>query len=121
MEKKNSTSMYELLSVNELKPLNEPKENKENKDNKLPNNPTPNANTYISTGNFNSLSNFLNSVSPIPVNNTGEFDYQNKTQIIKGDFYSDPEVLQKNCGLFVPETIKNTVQAFAIYIKGNLR
>ena len=93
MEKKNSTSMYELLSVNELKPLNE---SKENKDNKQPNNLNPNHNTYTSTENVNSLSSFLNSASPIPVTNTGEFDYQNKIQVVKGDFYSDPEVIQKN-------------------------
>ena len=118
MEKKNSTSMYELLSVNELKPLNE---SKENKDNKQPNNqnPNPNSNTYISTGNLNSLSSFLNSATPIPVTITGEFDYQNKIQVVKGDFYSDPEVIQKNCELFAPETIKNTVQAFIIFSEKN--
>ena len=119
MEKKNSTSMYELLSVNELKPLNEPKENKENQDNKQTNIPTPNSNSYISTGNLNSLSSFLNSASPIPLTNTGEFDYQNKIQVVKGDFYSDPEVIQKNCELFAPETIKNTVQAFVIFSEKN--
>ena len=114
MEKKNSTSMYELLSVNELKPLNE---SKVNKDNKQPNN--PNHNTYISTGNLNSLSSFLNSATPISVTNTGEFDYQNKIQVVKGDFYSDPEIIQKNCELFAPETIKNTVQAFVILSEKN--
>ena len=116
-KKKNSTSMYELLSVNEMKPLNE------NKDNKQPNTPNPdpntnqntNTNTYISTGNLNSLSSFLNSTNPIPTTSTGEIDFQNKIQVTKGDFYTDPELIQKNCELFTPETIKNTVQAFILF------
>ena len=110
MEKKrSSSSMYELLSVTEMKPIKEIKENKNNKDNKEGNL------GYISTGNLNSLSSFLNSQTQLPIKNTGEFDYQNKIQIIKGDFYKDPEIIKKNCGLFEPETIKNTVSSHIIF------
>ena len=110
MEKKrSSSSMYELLSVTELKPIKEIKDNKDNKDNKEGNN------GYISTGNLNSLSNFLNSQNPPPFSNTGEMDYRSKIQIIKGDFYTDPEIIKKNCELFEPETIKNTVQSHIVF------
>ena len=110
-QKKNSTSMYELLSVNELKPLNNAKENKDNKDNKQ----NKDSNSYINTGNLNSLSSFLNSANPILVTSQGEIDYKNKIKIVKGDFYTDPEIIKKNCELFAPETIKNTVQAFILF------
>ena len=104
MEKKrSSSSMYELLSVTELKPIKEIKDNKEGNLG------------YISTGNLNSLSSFLNSQSPLPIKNTGEIDYQNKIQIIKGDFYKDPEIIRKNCELFEPETIKNTVISHIVF------
>jgi myotubularin-related protein 1/2 len=122
-QKKSSTSMYELLSVNEMKPLNENKDNKDKQASTTnPNTSTPNSNqnTYINTGNLNSLSSFLNSANPIPVTSTGEIDFQNKIQVVKGDFYTDPELIQKNCELFAPETIKNTVQAFIIFNE-NLR
>ena len=48
--------MYELLSVNELKPVNNTKENKDNKDIK-DNKQSTDPNSYINTGNLNSLSN----------------------------------------------------------------
>ena len=118
-KKKNSTSMYELLSVNELKPLNNEKENKDNKDNKenkdnKDNKQNTDSNGNINTGNLNSLSNFLKSTTPIPFNSKGEIDYQNKIKVVKGDFYTDPEIIKKNCGLFSPESIKNAVQSFII-------
>ena len=116
-KKKNSTSMYELLSVNELKPLNNAKEKKENKDNKdnKQNKDSNASNAYINTGNLNSLSNFLNSKNPIPFTNKGEIDYQNKIKVVKGDFYTDPEIIKKNCELFPPESIKNTVQSSILF------
>ena len=100
-KKKITSSMYELLSVNEMKPLNETKENKDNKNNQTTNN--SNSNT--------SLSGFLNSASQSTIEN----DFHNKTQMKKGDFYTDPELIQKNCELFPPETIKNNVQAFVLF------
>ena len=108
-KKKNSSSMYELFDMNELKSLNEPKESQPNKDN------TPNTNSNISTENLNSLSNFLKNTEPQPVTKTGEIEDENKIKIIKGDFYSDPEVIKKNCELFEPETVKNAVQSFVIF------
>ena len=90
MKKRSSSNMYELFCVTELKPIKDIKDN-ENKDNKEGNNKIP------STGNPNSLSNFLNSQNPnsTPSTNFGVIDYQNKSQIIKGDFYTDPEVIKK--------------------------
>ena len=114
IQKKNSTSMYELLSVNELKLVNNTKENKDNKDNK-DNKQSTDPNSYINTGNLNSLSNFLNSTNPIPFTNKGEIDYQNKIKVVKGDFYTDPEIIKKNCELFPPESIKNTVQSSILF------
>ena len=108
-KKKNSSSMYELFDMNELKSLNEPKVSQPNKDN------TPNTNSNISTENLNSLSNFLKNTEPQQVTKTGEIEYENKIKIIKGDFYSDPEVIKKNCELFDPETVKNAVQCFVIF------
>ena len=117
-QKKNSTSMYELLSVNEMKPLNE---TKNNKDKQTPSTiQNSNQNSYINTGNLNSLSSFLNSANQIPMTNTGEIDFRNKTQVVKGDFFTDPELIQKNCELFAPETIKNNVQA-SIHFNENLK
>jgi len=109
-KKKSSSNMYELFCVTELKPIKEIKDN-ENKDNKEGNNKIP------STPNPNSLSNFLNSQNPnsTPSTNLGVTEYQNKSQIIKGDFYTDPEVIKKNCELFDPESVKNTVQAHIVF------
>ena len=110
MKKRSSSNMYELFCVTELKPIKDIKDN-ENKDNKEGNNKIP------STGNPNSLSNFLNSQNPnsTPSTNFGVIDYQNKSQIIKGDFYTDPEVIKKNCELFAPESVKNTVQSHIVF------
>ena len=107
-QKKNSTSMYELLAVNELKPLNEPKENKDNTQKQT-------SNSSASSTNPNSLSDFLNNTNTPSTSNSGDFDNQIKNQVIKGDFYSDPEIITTNCELFPPETIKNTVQAFIFF------
>ena len=109
-KKKSSSNMYELFCVTELKPIKEIKDN-ENKDNKEGNNKIP------STPNPNSLSNFLNSQNSnsTPSTNLGVIEYQNKSQIIKGDFYTDPEVIKKNCELFAPESVKNTVQAHIVF------
>ena len=97
--------MYELLAVNEMKPLNEGKEKKDNQT-------TNNSNTNSSSpSNITSLSGFLNSVSQ----NNEEINFHNKTPLKKGDFYTDPELIQKNCELFPPETIKNNVQAFVLF------
>ena len=107
-KKKNSSSMYELFDMNELKTLNETKESQPNKDN------TQNTNSNNPIENLNSLSNFLNT-EPHPITKIGEIEYQNKIKIIEGDFYTDPEVIRKNCVLFVPETVKNAVQSFVTF------
>ena len=97
-KKNNASSMYELFSMNELKPLNENKDS-QNKDS-------------TTSGNQSSLSNFLNNTNPGTQNS--ESENPNKQQFIKGDFYSDPEVIKKNCELFEPETIKNAVSSFVL-------
>jgi hypothetical protein len=82
-KKKNSSSMYELFSMSEMKSINEIKEAQNN----------------TAQGNQASLSNFLNNTNN--TNNTnngtqsGEFDYQNKMQFVKGDFYTDPDEIKK--------------------------
>ena len=88
MEKKPSTNMYELLSVAneksrpklELLPSQEPKK----------------------TGGLDTLSGFLN--SPMSLTTDNNIKIKNKTKIVKGDFYKDPELISKNCELFPPET-----------------
>ena len=85
MEKKVSTNMYELLSVNNDKSKKESNINPEPK----------------KTENLSSLSGFLN--API-LKDDENVTLKNKTKIIKGDFYKDPELIKKNCELFEPET-----------------
>jgi len=97
-KKNNSSSMYELFSMNELKPINEIKDS-QNKDN-------------TSSGTQGSLSNFLNNTNPGP--QSSDSNNQNTPPFIKGDFYSDPEIIKKNCELFEPETVKNAVSSFVI-------
>ena len=87
MEKKKSTNMYELLSVNNDKPKQE-----------APSTSPPPQNV----GNLDTLSGFLN--APINLLNENTPKIKNTTKIIKGDFYKDPELISKNCGLFEPET-----------------
>ena len=94
MEKKKA-SMYDILSVSE--------KTKDNKDNN-------NNNNTISKG--NSLSDFLNSQNSSK--NTGETEY-NRKQMSKNEFYSDPEVIKKNCKLFEPETIKKSVYSHIVF------
>ena len=85
MEKKVSTNLYELLSVNNDKSKKESNINPEPK----------------KTENLSSLSGFLN--API-LKDDENITLKNKTKIIKGDFYKDPELIKKNCELFEPET-----------------
>ena len=86
MEKKSSTTnMYELLSVNNQKPKQEPTQP-----------PVPQKIKPLDT-----LSGFLNT----PNLSADLTQKQKNTQkIIKGDFYKDPELISKNCELSEPET-----------------
>ena len=86
MEKKSSTTnMYELLSVNNQKPKQEPIQP-----------PVPQKIKPLDT-----LSGFLNT----PNLSADLTQKQKNTQkIIKGDFYKDPELISKNCELSEPET-----------------
>ena len=86
MEKKSSTTnMYELLSVNNQKPKQEPTQL-----------PVPQKIKPLDT-----LSGFLNT----PNLSADLTQKQKNTQkIIKGDFYKDPELISKNCELSEPET-----------------
>ena len=86
MDKKKSTNMYELLSVNSDKSKQDPLSN-----------PPPS-----SEGKLNTLSGFLN--SPVNLVNDNTPKITNDTKIVKGDFYKDPELISKNCELFEPET-----------------
>ena len=86
MEKKSSTTnMYELLSVNNQKPKQEPVQP-----------PAPQKIQSLDT-----LSGFLNAP-----NLSADFSKKTKNtpKIIKGDFYKDPELISKNCELSQPET-----------------
>ena len=86
MEKKSSTTnMYELLSVNNQKPKQEPVQP-----------PAPQKIQSLDT-----LSGFLNAP-----NLSADFSQKTKNtpKIIKGDFYKDPELISKNCELSQPET-----------------
>ena len=86
MEKKSSTTnMYELLSVNNQKPKQEPTQL-----------PVPQKIKPLDT-----LSGFLNT----PNLSADLTQKQKNTQkLIKGDFYKDPELISKNCELSEPET-----------------
>ena len=107
-KKKNSSSMYELFSMSEMKSINEIKETQNN----------------TTSGNQSSLSNFLNNINNSNNSNngtqSGEFDYQNKMQFVKGDFYTDPEEIKKNCELFEPETVRNSVQSYVIFNENHM-
>ena len=104
-KKKNSSSMYELFSMSEMKSINEIKEAQNN----------------TSQTNQGSLSNFLNNANNTNnVTQSGEFDYQNKMQFVKGDFYTDPEEIKKNCELFEPETVRNSVQSYVIFNENHM-
>ena len=86
MDKKSSTTnMYELLSVNNQKPKQEPVQP-----------PAPQKIQSLDT-----LSGFLNAP-----NLSADFSQKlkNTPKIIKGDFYKDPELISKNCELSQPET-----------------
>ena len=87
MEKKSSTNMYDLLSVNNQKPKEEsslfPEQQKK-------------------IAKLDTLSGFLN--APNLFKDDDHIQPKNKTKIIKGDFYKDPELIAKNCELFEPET-----------------
>ena len=86
MDKKKSTNMYELLSVNSDKSKQDPLSN-----------PPPS-----DDGKLNTLSGFLN--APVNLVNDNTSKITNDTKIVKGNFYKDPELISKNCGLFEPET-----------------
>ena len=88
MDKKKTTNMYELLSVNNDKSKQDPLSN-----------PQPSSSTEAK---LNTISGFIN--SPLNLTNDNTPKIQNDTKIIKGDFYKDPELISKNCGLFEPET-----------------
>ena len=87
MEKKVSTTtnMYELLSVNNQKPKQE-----------------PNPHSVIQKEKtLETLSGFLNQPN-LSIDNSKTL--KNQPKIVKGDFYKDPELIAKNCELLEPET-----------------
>ena len=86
MEKKTSTNMYELFSVSNDKQKKESNIEQEQKKKE----------------GLDTLSGFLNSPNLFKDNNS--IKQANQIQIIKGDFYKDPELISKNCELFEPET-----------------
>ena len=66
----------------------------------------------ITTGTLNTLSDITNPNIPIPLNKANDnFDYNTKIPSIKGDFFSDRELITKNCGLMKSETIRDIAQA----------
>jgi len=88
MDKKKSTNMYEIFSVNNDKSKQDPLSN-----------PPPSSSGEEK---LNTLSGFIN--SPISSTNDNTPKINKDTKIIKNDFYKDPELISKNCGLFEPET-----------------
>ena len=73
--------------------------------------PKQELNTII-TGTLNTLSDITNPSVPMPVNRTNDnFDYNTKIVSIKGDFFSDKDLITKNCGLMKSETIRDVAQA----------
>ncbi len=112
MEKKPMTNMYEFLSVNNNNNNTNNNNNISNTNNVekpkielFPNtsNTTNTSNTEQrkSSGDYTSLSGFLNTPILLHDNNS---KIKNTTKIVKGDFYKDPELISKNCELFEPET-----------------
>ena len=106
------TNMYEFLSVNNNNNNNSNNNNITNTNNVekpkielFPNtsNTTNTSNTEQrkSSGDFTSLSGFLNTPILLHDNNS---KIKDTTKIVKGDFYKDPELISKNCELFEPET-----------------
>ena len=89
MDKKKSTNMYEIFSVNNDKSKQDPLSN-----------PPPSSSGEEK---LNTLSGFIN--SPISSTNDNTPKINKDTKIIKNDFYKDPELISKNCGLFEPETL----------------
>ena len=85
MDKKKSTNMYELLSVNNNKSKQDPLSN-----------PPPSSSGEEK---LNTISGFIN--SPMSLTNDNTPKIKNDTKIIKGDFYKDPELISKNCELFI--------------------
>jgi len=86
MDKKHSTNLYELLSVDNQKSKKESKIETEPK----------------KSGGLDTLSGFLN--APHLFKDDNSLTQKNKVKIVKGDFYKDPELITKNCELFEPET-----------------
>ena len=66
---------------------------------------------FSNTGNLNSLSDFINPNSNIPLKKNGQFDYESKIQSTPGDFYSDLTLIRKNCDIMESETIKDITKA----------
>ena len=106
------TNMYEFLSVNNNNNNTNNNNNITNTNNVekrkielFPNtsNTTNTSNTEQrkSSGDFTSLSGFLNTPILLHDNNS---KIKDTTKIVKGDFYKDPELISKNCELFEPET-----------------
>ena len=76
-----------------------------------PTQPQTTSNTII-TGNLNTVSDFINPNTPLPLTkNNEQFDYNNKIQSVKGDFFTDKELIAKNCGLMKCETIRDVAKA----------
>ena len=101
-KKKLSTKMNDFFNVQPPVKPQTPKPEQQN-------------NNFISTGNLTSLSDFLSNNANVKLNKDGNIDTETKIITKKGDFYSDPELISKNCEFIEPEEIKNLCKSFYIY------
>ena len=101
-KKKYSTKMNDFFNIQPS--LKQPTSNQEQE-----------TNNFISTGNLTSLSDFLSNNASVKLNKDGIIDTETKIVNKKGDFYSDPELISKNCEFIEPEHIKNLCKSFYIY------
>ena len=101
-KKKLSTKMNDFFNVQPPVKPQTPKPEQQN-------------NNFISTGNLTSLSDFLSNNANVKLNKDGNIDTETKIITKKGDFYSDPELIAKNCEFIEPEHIKNLCKSFYIY------
>ena len=68
--------------------------------------------TPITTGTLNTLSDITNPSVPLPLTKSNNsIDYNTKIPSIKGDFFSDRDLITKNCSLMKAETIRDIAQA----------
>ena len=118
MSKKKPINMKEFFGMQEMKSFDETNNNTNNNNNiNTTDNNNINANQDFSlkTNSKSCEIKTISNILDVKIDNKNINKGNSQKKFIKGDFFTDPELIYKNCELFKPETIKNSCTGSVIF------